>query len=101
MFKRSNKKSPRFIRPLNPNDIELNIIEGKYFYTRGGWLAKVIYVSNTLSQCYVIHHPGTEYEIGPIFHDITTGYAIPFFSLLEPPAYTGHPADLIKEVSSN
>jgi hypothetical protein len=44
-----------------------------------------------------VHNPKTPFEVGPVLHMLSTGFAAPLFSIVEPPAYTGHPADLIKE----
>ncbi len=100
MQKKSNPDFLLFTKPLKdrPN---LKIEEGKYFNTRGGRIAKIIYVSKETKQCCAIHSPGTKFENGPIFHELETGYALPLFSLLTPPTYTGHPADLIEEVKPN
>ena len=100
MSKQSKKPLPLFNKPLRTN-LKLEIEEGKYFETRGGWIAKIIYVSSIQNQCYAIHNPGTQYEVGPVFHEIGTGNANPLFGLLNPPVFTGHPADLIKEVTPN
>lgn len=90
---------PLFNQPLS-KEVALNIIEGKYFYARGGWVAKVVYVDTRAEgKCFVVHNPGTPFESLPIMHELKTGYAIPMFSIGEPPAYTGHPADLVKEVT--
>ncbi len=95
---KSKKTLPLFNKPLSKG-VDLKIIDGAYYYARGGWVAKVIYVdSREEGRCYVIHNPGTPYESLPIIHELKTGYAIPTFSIGEPPAYTGHPADLVKEV---
>jgi len=83
------------------SNTKLDIEEGKYFNTRGGWIARVIYVSKESNQCFAIHQPGTKFESGPVFHELKTGYVMPLFSLLTPPAYTGHPADLVEEVKLN
>jgi hypothetical protein len=92
------EKSQIFKDPL-ATGVSLDIVENKYFYTRGGWVAKIIYVNNITGKCFAVHNPGTAYEIAPITHDINTGFAMPMFSLLDPPAYTGHPSDLVREMS--
>lgn len=94
---KSKVKSPLFNKSLKQGE-KLEIEEGKYFYTRGGWVARIIYVIKSDNKCFVVHNPSTPYENGPIAHELNTGYAIPMFSFLEPPSYTGHPADLVKEV---
>lgn len=95
-----NKKSLLFTKPLRDKK-NLKIEEGMYFSTRDGWIARIIYVDKDKSQCCAVHNPGTPYEVGPVFHDAKTGFAMPYFGILEPPAFTGHPADLIEEVSVN
>lgn len=100
MSKQQKKPLPLFNQPLK-KEVKLNIEEGKYFETRGGWIAKIIYVSEIQKQCFAMHNPGTKFEVGPVFHEIDTGYANSLFGLLNPPAFTGHPADLVKEVIPN
>ena len=96
---KSKKTSPLFNKPLG-KEIQLDIQDGSYFYTRGGWSAKVVHVCFNIDRCYVIHNPGTPYEVGPVAHEVKSGHALTMslFPLLEPPAYTGHPADLVKEM---
>ena len=95
---KSKKKLPLFNKPLK-SDIKLNVEEGLYFYTRGGWVARILYVNKSNRKCFAVHNPGTPYEAGPIAHELESGFAVPMFSFLEPPAFTGHPADLVKEVN--
>jgi hypothetical protein len=96
---KSKVKLPLFNTPLS-GGVDLSIVEGNYYYSRGGWVARVVYVDNrNEGRCYAIHNPGTPYESSPIIHELKTGYAVPLFSVGEPPAYTGHPADLVKEVT--
>jgi hypothetical protein len=84
-------------------EIDLNILEGKYYHTRGGWIAKVVHVSTSQKICYVIHNPGDATESAPILHDKKNGFALypSILAFLVPPAYGGHPADLIEEVTTN
>jgi len=92
------KKKLQLFEKSIAKEIELNIRENSYFYTRGGWIAKVIYVNNPTQKCFAIHNPNTPYEVGPVAHELKTGFATPLFSIFEPPAFSGHPADLVKEV---
>lgn len=81
----------------------LHFKEGGYYTTVGGWTARVIYVKPALNICFAVHNPSTEMEAGPIPHELTTGVALSFTNLpfMTPPAYLGHPADLIAEVVPN
>ena len=98
MSKKSKEQPPLFNHPLSKGVI-LDVAEGKYFYARGGWIAKVIYVDNRPpGKFYAIHNPATPFESSPVMHLLETGYATPILSIGEPPAYNGHPADLVKEV---
>ena len=79
-------------------------IEGdRYYNTRGGWLCKCIYVNQNVRIAYVVHNPNTDMEAGPVMHSIDTGFAIDVSLLnhMTPPAYKGHPADVIEEVNPN
>lgn len=97
MSKKLKEQPPLFSKPLS-KEINLNVEEGRYFYSRGGWIAKVIHVdTRPPGRFYAIHNPGTSFESSPIIHELKTGYATPMFSIGEPPSYTGHPADLVKE----
>ena len=89
---------PRF--KTTPDSNLLKVEEGDYFTTRGGWLARILYINNIVGVCYAVHNPGTQYEIGPILHERDTGYSISLMipGMVAPPAYEGHPADLIKKV---
>jgi len=92
------KKLPLFNKPILKEQ-DLCIVENSYFYTRGGWIAKVIYINKTMDRCFAVHNPETPYEAGPIAHELKTGFAQPLFGIMNPPAYTGHPADLVKEIN--
>uniref|UniRef100_A0A7C3WM24 Uncharacterized protein n=1 Tax=Dictyoglomus turgidum TaxID=513050 RepID=A0A7C3WM24_9BACT len=96
-LKKNSNNLPLFDQPLKKKAPSLYIEEGKYYYTRGGWIAKVVYVNDKDDICYAVHNPKTPFEVGPVLHMLSTGFAAPLFSIVEPPAYTGHPADLIKE----
>lgn len=79
------------------------IREGGWYQTVGGWTARVVYVNAKLGLAFAIHNPSTEAEAGPVPHDYKTGIVVamsipPFMT---PPAYFGHPADLLKEVMPN
>lgn len=93
----SRKELPIFKQP-SKTKATLNIKEGSYFYTRGGWVARIVFVVNAKDLCYAVHNPGTPYESEPIVHEVNSGFAIPRLSIGEPPAYTGHPADLTEEI---
>jgi hypothetical protein len=71
---------------------------GKIYKTRGGWDAKVIWISSTNLACYVIHQPGTLQESVPISHNKMTGESVAALSVAPPPIYgRQQPADLILE----
>ena len=81
----------------------LSIQEGRYYRTRGNWIAKIIHINEKSQICFVIHNPGNEFEQGPVMHELLTGNVleISLYSFLTPPAYYGHPSDLVEEVNPN
>ena len=83
--------------------ITFQLQDNRYYTTRGGWLAKCIYVNPITKLAYVIHNPSTEIEAGPVMHSMETGFAIDVSLLnhMTPPAYNGHPADITEEVNPN
>lgn len=88
------------LNDLESSEQPIQLKENAMYYTRGGWVATVIWING--NTCYVIHNPKTAYETGPVLHDKSTGYAIyvTFAGNLiaPPPTFKGHPADLVKEV---
>jgi hypothetical protein len=99
-LKKSKESLPLFNEPF-PQKLKLNIKENSFFQTRGGWVAKVVYIYVDSNRCIAIHNPNTPYESSPIIHENDSGFAIPAFSIGEPPTYSGHPADFVKEVQIN
>ena len=100
----SNSSLPKLPHSKHRRKMEgesvFDIKEGGYYQTRGNWIARVVYVSKTVPLCYAIHNPGSPLEVGPVAHEVGTGYAVnlTIFNFSVPPAYEGHPADLMEEV---
>ncbi len=73
---------------------------GKYYRSRGGWKAVVIWETTKISNLvttyyYVVHRPATKDESIPVCHD-SNGRSQSSFSVNEPPSYDLHPADLVE-----
>ena len=71
------------------------VTAGRLYRTRGGWPARVIWVSERHRRAFAIHKPGTFDESIVITH-VSSGAAIPDFAVNNPPVYdVGHPADIM------
>lgn len=85
--------------------IELEV--GQTLKTLGGWDATVVWKRKVVTKAgvrplyFVVHCPGNpDLESVPILHD-DNGLAKEKLAVDAPPAYSGHPADLIIPVSLN
>ena len=70
-----------------------NVRVGDEFTSRGGWLARVIWVRTDGSGFYTVHKPDTAEEVVPVYH-FPDGRALPIFVVCPPPHYNGDPADV-------
>jgi len=75
---------------------------GMLLEARGGWIAKVVHIRVDKQGFEAVHRPGVLGKSGiqgiqdesfPVWH-WPDGTAHADFSVNEPPAYNGHPADL-------
>ena len=86
---------------------KLKIEKGKKYKTIGGWEAECVYSNG--QYVYFIHSTPSDVVIakdfrisgddvvGPVTHTLD-GRAVSAFSVNEPPAFHGHPADIIEEI---
>lgn len=96
---------------MSEEDKELTFEVGKYYKTRGGWKALIVWIDGCVDNTppthvisfgkqwiYCVHKPNTTEERGPVSHVYSTGKAVTQFSVNEPPQYEcDHPADLVEE----
>ena len=76
------------------------VFVGATLRTRGGWDAVVVQVSELRDGFYAIHESDAGQTSAPIWH-WPDGSAHAVFSVYEPPAYCGHPADILLDDDSN